>query len=68
MLETLEDIAGHWELGALSELSPLCLALEVDVLHPGVMIGSRLVRDVLLEDDNVGVGNGHSIGRGDDGS
>lgn len=63
VFEALEDIAGDRELRTLSELSPLCLALEVDVLHPCVMVGGRLVGDVLLEDDDVGVGDGCSIRR-----
>lgn len=53
VLEALEDIAGDGELRALSELGPLSLALGVDVLHPAVMVGSRLLRDVLLEDHDV---------------
>lgn len=53
VLETFEDIGGDGELGAFSELSSLNFCLSVDVLHPGVMVGSRCLGDVLLEDDNV---------------
>ena len=68
VLETLEDIGGDWELRAFSELSSNVLALAVDVLHPAVVVRSRFLRDVLLEDDNVGIGDGLCVGGGEDGS
>lgn len=66
VFETLEDIGGDGILRPLSKLSPLGLALGVDVLHPAVMLRRSLVRDVLLEDHDVGVGDCYSIGRGDE--
>ncbi len=65
VLETLEDIGGHRELGTLSELRSLTLNLSVDILHPGVVVRGGCLGDVLLEDDNVGVGNFNRVGRGE---
>lgn len=62
MLYALKDITRNWELRALSELCSLNLGLVVDVLHPAVVVGGRCLRDMLLEDDNVGVGNLDSVG------
>jgi len=65
VLETLEDIGRDRELGTLSELSSLNLNLGMDILHPGVVISGGCLRDVLLEDDDVGVGNFNRVGRGE---
>ena len=55
VLETLEDVGGDGELGALAELHALILSLGVDALHPLVVLLGVL--DVLLQNDNVGVGD-----------
>lgn len=57
VLDALEDIGCNWELPTFSELSSDVLALEVDVLHPAVVIGGSGLSDVLLEDDDVGIGD-----------
>lgn len=62
MLDPLEDIVCQRELGTLPQLGSDVLALEVNVLHPAVMVLSRARSDVLLEDDDVGIGNGLRIG------
>lgn len=63
VFKALEDIVGnHRELGTLPKLGPGILALEVDVLHPAVVVVGRVRGDVLLEDDNVGVGHGLGVG------
>ena len=56
MLEALEDVVGdHGELATLPQLVPDVLALEVDVLHPAMVVVGRRRGDVLLEHDNVRV-------------
>jgi hypothetical protein len=57
MFQALEDVIGDRELRSLSKLCPLGLALEMDVLHPAVMVGGGSLGDVLLEDDDVGIGD-----------
>ena len=68
VLNTLEDIRCNRELRPFSELGSLILALEVDILHPVLVGGSRSVGDVLLEDDDVGIGDFYGIRLGEDGS
>lgn len=53
MLEALEDIGRDRELRPLSKLGSLVLAVEVDVLHPAVVVRGRSLGNVLLEDDDV---------------
>jgi len=53
MLDALKDIGRDRELGSLSKLGPLGLALNVDVLHPAVMIRGGSLGNVLLEDDDI---------------
>lgn len=54
MLEPLEDVIGnHGELATLPQLGPDILALEVDVLHPAVMVVGYSRGDVLFEHDDV---------------
>ena len=56
MLEALEDVVGdHGELITLPQLGPDILALEVDVLHPAVMVVGCSGGDMLLEHDDVRV-------------
>jgi len=62
VLETLEDVVGNRELRSLSKLGASVLALEMDVLHPAVVLRCQGVGDVLLEHDDVGVRNGLRIG------
>lgn len=65
VLETLEQVGCDGELGALSQLHALIVALCVDALDPiMVLLG---VLDVLLEDDHVRVGDLLSMCRGEDG-
>jgi len=52
-----EGIVPEGELGALPQLRPLVLELQVDVLHPALVSGSGFRGDMLLEHDDVGVGN-----------
>ena len=53
---------------SLSELQALSLALVVDVLNPHVVVASSLLVDMVLELDDVRVGNGLSIDGAEDGS
>lgn len=55
VLETVEDLGGDGELGALAQLHALILSLCVDALHPLVVALCVLVLDVLLENDHVRV-------------
>lgn len=57
VLEAIEDVRRERELGALSQLHAVILALGVDALHPRVMLFGVVVLDVLLEHDNVRVGH-----------
>ena len=57
MLEALKDVGRNRELRSLSKLGSLSLAVEVDVLHPAVMVAGGSLGDVLLEDDDVGIGD-----------
>ena len=61
VFDAFEDIGRDGELRPLSKLGSLVLALEVDVLHPGVVARGSSLGDVLLEDDNVGIRDGLSI-------
>ena len=61
MLDALKDIGGNRELRSLSKLASLSLAVEVDVLHPAVMIRGSSFGNVFLEDDNVRVGDFNGI-------
>ena len=57
MFETLENIGRNRELRSLSKLGSLVLVVGVDVLHPAVVVAGSSLRNVLLEDDNVGIGD-----------
>ena len=57
MLKTFKDIGRKRELRSLSKLGSLVLVVEVDVLHPAVVIRGSSLGDVLLEDDDVGTRN-----------
>lgn len=61
MLEALKDIGCNRELRSLSKLGSLSLAVEVDVLHPAVMIRGSSLGDMFLEDNDVGVGHFNGI-------
>ena len=58
MLDSVEDSRGEWELRPLSKLCPL----SVEILHPGVMISRCNLVDMLLEDDDIRVGDMFGIG------
>lgn len=62
VLDALEDISRERELPSFSEFSSDILALEVDVLHPAVVVGGSSLSDVLLEDDDVGIGDFDGVG------
>lgn len=55
VLDAFEDIGGNWELPSFSKLGSYVLAFEMDVLYPAVVVGGSSLRDVLLEDDDVGI-------------
>lgn len=61
VLETLEDVGGDGELGTLAQLCALVLRLCVDALDPLVVL--LRILDVLLQDDNVRVGDNLFGGR-----
>lgn len=67
VLETAEDVIHHRRLGSLSELHLGVLCFMVDALHPEVVVGGVLLRDVLLELDDVVIWDLLGIYRGDDG-
>ena len=53
VLETTEDVIHHRRLTPLSELCLRVLGVQVDVLHPAVVVCSMLLRHMLLEDNDV---------------
>jgi len=55
VLQPLEDGIYERSLGALAKLRLLGLNAEVKVLDPRVVLGRQSVRDMLLEDHDVGV-------------
>ncbi len=55
MLDPFKNIGGEGELRPLSKLGSLVLVVEVDVLHPAVMIQGSSLGNVFLENDDVGV-------------
>lgn len=61
VFHALEDIAGDRELRPLSELGSLGLTVEVDVLHPAMVVAGGCLGNMFLEDDDVGVGNLYRI-------
>ena len=65
VLDALKYIACNGKLPTFSELSSAILTLEVDVLHPTVVDRSSSLRNVLLEDDDVGVWDLYGVRRGE---
>jgi hypothetical protein len=65
MLDALKDIGRNRELRSLSKLGSFVLTVEVDVLHPTVVVRGGGLSNVLLEDDDVGVGNFYRVGGGE---
>lgn len=65
MLHTGEELSDIRELAALAKLKPLLLALIVNVLNPAVVMGHSVVIDMILELDDVGVGDGISLNGGE---
>jgi len=55
VLQTAKDLADQRGVAALAELEVVILATLVDLLDPGVVVGSRGVIDVVLELDDVRV-------------
>lgn len=66
VLETQVGFVTEAEERPLLQLSPLALRV-MDVLHPAVVSRSELGSDVLLENDDVGVGNLLRVGGRQDG-
>lgn len=66
MLETVKDSLEERLLRSLAKLELGARGLLVDVLNPVVVSGGIVVVDVILEGDQVGVGDGVSINRGDE--
>jgi hypothetical protein len=67
VLQALEDIIGRGNSASLAELESELLGLAVDLLDPGVMLGRSRIIDVVLELDDVRVGNGLGVNRAEDG-
>ena len=65
MLDPFEDIGGEGELRPLSKLSSLVLVVDVDVLHPAVVITGSSLGNVFLENNDVGVRDFHRVRGGD---
>lgn len=63
VLEASEGIVHRVEETPLAELKSLILTLAVDFLDPHLVVCSRLVVDMLLELDDVGVGDCLGVGR-----
>lgn len=57
MFKTLEDVVGDRELRALSKLCSHVLALDMGTLHPAVVVRGSSLGDMLLEDDDIGIGD-----------
>lgn len=68
MFKTLEDTRCNRELRPLSQLGPLGLTFDVDILHPAVVDGCGLLGYMLLENNDVRVGDFDSIGSREYGS
>ena len=62
--ETTVSVVGNGEVTALPKLNALLLTITVELLDPGLVIRSARVAHMLLELDNVGVGDLLSICRG----
>lgn len=58
VLKTTEDVINHRRLTPLSELRLRVLGVQVDVLHPAVMVCSMFLSHMLLEDNDVVVLDG----------
>jgi len=67
VLQAAEDIADQRHLAALLEVGALRLPGGVDVLDPGVVRRDRGLADMLLELDDVRVGDHLGVGRREDG-
>jgi len=68
MFETLKDIFCDGELRALSKLCSHILFRGVDALHPAMVVGGSCLSHMLLENDDVGVGDLDRVGGREDGS
>lgn len=65
VLQTIKDLAGEGRLATLPQLKLTGLLVgRVDVVEPDMVLRSVLVGDVLLELDDVAVGDGLCVGRG----
>lgn len=65
MLQTVKHVVDQRHLAALLQVLASVLAGGVDVLDPSMMGRSRAVIDVLLELDDIRVGNNLGIRRGE---
>jgi hypothetical protein len=67
VLHAREDVIGGGAEATLAQLQTLLLAIVVHVLDPGVVVGGGRVIDVVLELDDVGVGDGVGLDGAQDG-
>lgn len=68
VLQTIIDLGGEGRLATLPQLELTGLLVgRVDAVEPDMVLRGMLVIDMLLEFDNVTVGNGLRVGRGKDG-
>lgn len=65
--ETTEDLVYEGELPTLPKLDPLLLPGAVNLLNPRMVVGGGRVGHMLLELDNVRVGDHFGINRRDNG-
>lgn len=67
VLHAREDVIGGGAEATLAQLQTLLLAIVVHVLDPGVVVGGGRIIDVVLELDDVGVGDGVGLDGAQDG-
>ena len=58
VLQTVKDVVGAEDVASLAELKALLLDVGVDALDPVVVLGGIRLIDVVLELDDVGIGDG----------
>ena len=68
VLEASEGAVQHWELRSLAELELARLVGGVQLMHPGMVSSSVLVLHMVLELDNVSIGDVLRVRRGKDGN
>lgn len=69
VLQTIKDLGGEGRLATLPQLKLTGLLVGgVDAVEPDMVLRGMLIIDMLLELDDVTVGNGLCVGRGQEGS